>query len=61
MRMFVNGEAMRGFSLHKALEGNTFCGETETDGCYRFFCVGGLFPGLAGLSWLGLAWPDGRA
>lgn len=50
VRMFVNGQAMRGYPLHVALEGSTFCGVARTGPHYRFLSVGGRFPGLTPVS-----------
>jgi gamma-glutamylcyclotransferase (GGCT)/AIG2-like uncharacterized protein YtfP len=43
--MFVNGQAMRGGSLHGALTGAEFLGAAETAPRYRFLSFGD-FPGL---------------
>ena len=45
VRMFVNGQAMRGGSLHGALAGATFLGAVQTAPRYRFLSFGD-FPGL---------------
>lgn len=45
VRMFVNGQGMRGGSLHYALAETKFLGETRTAPRYRFFSFGD-FPGL---------------
>ena len=45
VRMFVNGQAMRGGSLHAALDGAEFLGAVETAPRYRFRSFGD-FPGL---------------
>lgn len=44
--MFVNGQAMRGGSLHDALDGASFLGPAVTAPRYRFFAVRDEFPGL---------------
>ena len=46
VRMFVNGQAMRGGSLHAALSGAEFLGPAETAPRYRFLSFG-RFPGPA--------------
>ncbi|WP_369139098.1 allophanate hydrolase-related protein [Modestobacter versicolor] len=45
VRMFVNGQAMRGGTLHGALAGAEFLGAAETAARYRFRSFGD-FPGL---------------
>lgn len=45
VRMFVNGQAMRGGSLHHALTDAEFLGEVRTAPRYRFLSFGD-FPGL---------------
>lgn len=46
VRMFVNGQAMRGGSLSDALDESTFLSEASTAGMYRFYSVRDEFPGL---------------
>lgn len=46
VRMFVNGQAMSGGSLHPALADATFLGAVKTAPHYRFFSVRDEFPGL---------------
>lgn len=46
LRVFVNGQAMRGGSLHHALAGATFVGPATTAPRYRFYSVRDEFPGL---------------
>jgi gamma-glutamylcyclotransferase (GGCT)/AIG2-like uncharacterized protein YtfP len=47
IRMFVNGQAMRGGSLHDALASSAkFVGEVRTAPHYRFFSVRNEFPSL---------------
>jgi hypothetical protein len=46
LRMFVNGQALRGGTLHHALAGATFAGAATTAPRYRFYSVRGEFPGL---------------
>lgn len=46
IRMFVNGQAMRGGTLADALEDATFVGPTNTAPRYRFYAVRDEFPGL---------------
>jgi len=47
VKMFVNGQALRGGSLSDALSDATFLGETATAPEYRFYSVRDEFPGLA--------------
>jgi hypothetical protein len=47
VRMFVNGEAMSGGSIHDAIAGATFLGVCTTAARYRFFSVRDEFPGLS--------------
>jgi hypothetical protein len=46
VRMFVNGEAMSGGSLHYAIDGAIFLGQRSTAPGYRLFSVRDEFPGL---------------
>lgn len=46
VKMFVNGEAMRGGRLAPNLEKATFRGETRTAARYRFFSVRNEYPAL---------------
>jgi hypothetical protein len=46
VRMFVNGQAMRGGSLSDALDDAVFIGPAQTAPAYRFFSVRDEFPGL---------------
>lgn len=46
IRMFVNGQAMTGGSLHHALENATFIGPARTAPSYRFYSFHDVFPGL---------------
>lgn len=46
IRMFVNGQAMRGGSLANALDTATFIGPAITAARYRFYSVRDEFPGL---------------
>ena len=46
VKMFVNGQALRGGSLSDALRDATFLGETETAPAYLFYSVRDEFPGL---------------
>ena len=57
VRMFVNGQAMRGGSLHDALASARFLGPAQTAPCYRFFSVRGEFPGLHPVTDGGVAVP----
>ncbi|MFI5716207.1 gamma-glutamylcyclotransferase [Nocardia sp. NPDC051750] len=55
--MFVNGQAMRGGSLHDALASARFRGAVRTAPRYRFFSFDDVFPGLAMVSEGGWAVP----
>lgn len=46
VRMFVNGEGMRGGRLNSGLPAAGFMGAAETAPLYRFFSVRDEFPGL---------------
>ncbi|HET7386201.1 MAG TPA: gamma-glutamylcyclotransferase [Arthrobacter sp.] len=46
VRMFVNGQAMKGGPLHDAVAAATFLGRVATAARYRFFSVRDEFPGL---------------
>lgn len=46
VKMFVNGEAMRGGRLAPNLENASFRGETRTAARYRFFSVRNEYPAL---------------
>ena len=46
VRMFVNGQALRGGSLSDALADATFLGSVHTAARYRFYSVRDEFPGL---------------
>ena len=46
LRIFVNGQALRGGELHHALAAATFLGPATTAPGYRFFSVRDEFPGL---------------
>jgi hypothetical protein len=46
VRLFVNGEAMSGGSIHHAIAGAKFLGEVATAPRYRLFSVRDEFPGL---------------
>lgn len=46
VKMFVNGQAMRGGSLSDALDQAKFLREIETAPAYRFYSVRDEFPGL---------------
>lgn len=45
--MFVNGQAMRGGSLHHALSDATFLGPALTAARYRFYAFPAGFPGIS--------------
>jgi hypothetical protein len=55
--MFVNGQAMRGGSLHDALEDAYYLGPGLTAPRYRFFSVRDQFPGLHPVERHGVAVP----
>jgi gamma-glutamylcyclotransferase (GGCT)/AIG2-like uncharacterized protein YtfP len=57
VRMFVNGQGMRGGSLHDALAGAQFLGSVLTAPRYRFFSVRDEFPGLHPVAGPGFAVP----
>jgi gamma-glutamylcyclotransferase (GGCT)/AIG2-like uncharacterized protein YtfP len=44
--LFVNGEGMRGGSVHQSIEGHPFLGAVRTAPRYRFFSVRDEFPAL---------------
>ena len=44
--LFVNGEGMRGGSVHASIAAHPFLGETATAPRYRFWSVGDRFPAL---------------
>jgi gamma-glutamylcyclotransferase (GGCT)/AIG2-like uncharacterized protein YtfP len=44
--LFVNGEGMRGGSVHASIAGHRFLGEVHTAPRYRFYSVGDRFPAL---------------
>lgn len=44
--LFVNGTLMRGFGLHKNLEGAEFLGVFQTQPCYRIFSINDIHPGM---------------
>lgn len=46
LRVFVNGQALRGGSLHHALAGAEFVGPAVTAPYYHFYSVRDEFPGL---------------
>ena len=46
VKMFVNGQALRGGSLSDALSDATFLGPVGTAPAYRFYSVRDEFPGL---------------
>jgi hypothetical protein len=46
VRMFVNGQGMRGGEFNDAFADATFVGEFDTAAQYRFFSVRDVFPGL---------------
>jgi hypothetical protein len=57
IRMFVNGQALRGGSLADAMAGATFLGPAVTAPRYRFFSVRDEFPGLHPVATGGVAVP----
>jgi gamma-glutamylcyclotransferase (GGCT)/AIG2-like uncharacterized protein YtfP len=44
--LFVNGEGMRGGSVHHSIADHPFLGEATTAPRYRFYSVGDRFPAL---------------
>src|SRR6478736_4680649 len=44
--LFVNGEGMRGGSVHHTIAAHPFLGHVRTAAKYRFFSVGDRFPAL---------------
>ncbi len=44
--LFVNGTLMRGFGLHKNLNGAEFLGAFMTKPCYRVFSINDVHPGM---------------
>ena len=44
--LFVNGEGMRGGTVHPNIAGHPFLGEVSTAPRYRFWSVGDRFPAL---------------
>lgn len=46
VRMFVNGQGMRGGEFNDSLADATYLGEAQTAEKYRFYSVRGEFPGL---------------
>jgi gamma-glutamylcyclotransferase (GGCT)/AIG2-like uncharacterized protein YtfP len=57
VRMFVNGQAMRGGPLNDALASARFLGASLTAPQYRFFSVRQEFPGLHPVTGSGVAVP----
>lgn len=57
VRMFVNGQALRGGSLSDAMADASFLGEVSTAPNYRFYSVRDEFPGLHPVSTNGRAVP----
>ena len=55
--LFVNGEGMRGGSVHASIEGHPFLGEVTTAPRYRFWSVGDRFPALQPVDEGGVAVP----
>ncbi len=44
--LFVNGGLMRGFALHRNLDGATFLKEAETAPIYRLYSINDEHPGM---------------
>ena len=44
--LFVNGGLMRGFALHRNLDGATFLREAETAPIYRLYSINDEHPGM---------------
>lgn len=46
VELFVNGTLMRGFALHRNLDGAQFLGECHTAPVYRLFTIDDAYPGM---------------
>lgn len=46
MRLFVNGELMRGLSMHGLMEKATFVKEAQTTPIYRLFTIDDQYPAM---------------
>jgi gamma-glutamylcyclotransferase (GGCT)/AIG2-like uncharacterized protein YtfP len=57
VKMFVNGQAMRGGPLSDALDRADYLGQVETAPAYRFYSVRDEFPGLLPVEHSGRAVP----
>lgn len=44
--LYVNGTLMKGFGLHKNLEGAEYLGTFMTKPCYRVFSINDIHPGM---------------
>jgi gamma-glutamylcyclotransferase (GGCT)/AIG2-like uncharacterized protein YtfP len=55
--LFVNGDGMRGGSVHPTIADHPFLGEASTAPRYRFFSVGDRFPALWPVAEGGVAVP----
>lgn len=55
--LFVNGDGMRGGSVHPTIAGHPFLGAATTAARYRFFSVGDRFPALWPVAEGGVAVP----
>ena len=55
--LFVNGEGMRGGTVHPSIAGHPFLGEVTTAPRYRFYSVGDRFPALWPVPDAGVAVP----
>jgi gamma-glutamylcyclotransferase (GGCT)/AIG2-like uncharacterized protein YtfP len=55
--LFVNGEGMRGGSVHPSIAGHRFLGEATTAARYRFYSVADRFPALWPVAEGGVAVP----
>lgn len=44
--LYVNGTLMKGFGLHKNLEGAEYLGTFMTKPCYRLFSINDIHPGM---------------
>lgn len=44
--LFVNGGLMRGFALHRNLDGATYLGEADTAPIYRLYSINDDHPGM---------------
>ena len=55
--LFVNGEGMRGGSVHPSIAGHRFLGDVTTAPRYRFYSVEDRFPAMVAVAEGGVAVP----